>query len=128
MVRKTGRIFKTALFAKSARKGGIADAVLCKAIQRVMQGQADDLGGGVFKKRLNENRHRAIILATGGSHWFYQYLFAKKDRDNIDDDELEAFRKLAKTYGKATDSQLERMLENKDLVEICNDGEAQIQK
>ena len=128
LVPKTGRVFKAALFAKAARKAGITDAALCKAILQVMQGQADDLGGGVFKKRLNENRHRGIILATAGRHWFYQYLFAKKDRDNIYDDELEAFRKLAKAYGKATDPQLERMLESRDLVEICNDGEAQLQE
>ncbi len=28
-----------------------------------MLGQADDLGGCVFKKRLNDNLHRSIILA-----------------------------------------------------------------
>ena len=35
-VRKTGRIFKAALFAKVARKAGITDAALCKAIRQVM--------------------------------------------------------------------------------------------
>lgn len=60
-----------------------------------MKGQADDLGGGVFKKRLNENMHRSIIVAKGGKYWVYAYLFAKKDRDNIDDNELDGFRKLA---------------------------------
>jgi len=125
---KTGRVFKSALFAKAARKAGLTDETLCKAIRQVLQGQADDLGGGVFKKRLNENRHRAIILAKGGSHWFYEYLFAKKDRDNIEDDELVAFRKLAKAYGRATDLQLKNLLKNKDLVEICHGGEAQIQE
>jgi len=127
-VRKIGRIFKAALFAKAAKKAGITDVVLCKAIRQVLLGQADDLGGGVFKKRLNENRHRAIILATSGDHWFYEYLFAKKDRDNIDENELDAFRKLAKAYGRATNQQLENMLKNKDLVEICSDSEAQIQE
>ena len=53
-----------------------------------MLGQADDLGGGVFKKRLDDNLHRSIILAKGGQYWVYEYLFAKKDRDNIEDDEL----------------------------------------
>ncbi len=43
-VGKTGRIFKAALFAKAARKAGIADAAFCKAILQVMLGQADDLG------------------------------------------------------------------------------------
>lgn len=61
-----------------------------------MKGQADDLGGGVFKKRLNKNMHRSIILAKFGSYWMYQYLFAKKDRANIDDEELKEFRLLGK--------------------------------
>lgn len=63
-----------------------------------MAGHADDLGGGVFKKRLNDNMHRSIVLAKGGRIWVYEYLFAKKDRDNIEDGELAAFRLLAKGY------------------------------
>lgn len=66
---KTARTFKTAWFAKAARKALIKDDELCEAIQEVMKGQADDLGGGVFKKRLNKNRHRSIILAKGRRHW-----------------------------------------------------------
>ncbi len=71
------RAFKTAWFARAARKARIPDHELCRAIAQVVQGQADDLGGGVFKKRLNENRHRSIILANAGEFWVYAYLFAK---------------------------------------------------
>ncbi len=42
------RAFKTAVFARSARKARIDDAELCEALREVMLGQADDLGGGVF--------------------------------------------------------------------------------
>ena len=121
---KIARAFKTAWFAKAARKARIADEELCEAIREVMKGQADDLGGGVFKKRLNKNMHRSIILAKGGTCWIYQYLFAKKDRANIDEDELEDFRTLAKAYAALSEDQLARLLDDKDLVEICNDGEA----
>jgi hypothetical protein len=48
----TNRAFKTARFSKDAKKARIKDAELCLAIQQVFLGQADDLGGGVFKKRL----------------------------------------------------------------------------
>jgi hypothetical protein len=48
-------------------------------------------------------------------------LFAKNDRDNIDDRELRDFKKLARDYGKAKDADIDRMLDSKDLVEICND-------
>jgi hypothetical protein len=52
---KSGRIFKTAWFAKAAWKAHIPDEELCSAIRQVMLGQADHLGGGVFKKRLRKN-------------------------------------------------------------------------
>ena len=64
----TMRTFKTAWFSKAAKKASIADTELCEAIRQVMQGQADDLGGGVFKKRLNNNLRRSIILAKGGRY------------------------------------------------------------
>jgi len=119
-VKKSSRVFKTAWFSKAAKKARISDSELCEAIRQVMQGQANDLGGGVFKKRLNENRHRSIILAKGGAYWIYTYLFAKKDRDNIDTDELAEFRKLATYYGRQTDPVIEAEIRNGDLVEICH--------
>src|SRR6185437_5443360 len=107
-------------FAKAARKARIKDDELCEAIQEVMQGQADDLGGGVFKKRLNKNMHRSIILTKGGRFWIYEYLFAKNDRSNIKDYELEDFRVLAKSYAGLSDQQLVKLLKDKDLIEICH--------
>lgn len=118
------RAFKTAWFAKAARKALINDEELCEAIAEVRLGQADDLGGGVFKKRLDKNRQRSIILAKGRRYWVYAYLFAKKDRANIDEDELRAFRKLADLYSGKTDVEIEKELKAKELVEICNDRDA----
>ena len=92
-----------------------------QAIQQAMLGQEDDLGGGVFKKRLNGNMHRSIILAKGGRYWVYEYLFAKKDRDNIEDDELVNFRALAKVYAGLSDAQIEQLIQSQDLTEICHD-------
>jgi hypothetical protein len=118
------RVFKTARFSKDARKARISDVDLCAAIRQVMAGQADDLGGGVFKKRLNDNMHRSIILAKGGRYWVYEYLLAKKDRDNIEDDELTAFRSLARAYAGLTDVQITALVSGKDIVEICHDDKA----
>ena len=86
-----------------------------------MQGKADDLGGGVFKKRLNDNMHRSIILAKGKNYWVYEYLYAKKDRDNISDDELSTFRDLAKSYAALTVEQIAMLVQNQHFEEICND-------
>lgn len=122
----TLRIFKTSWFAKSAKKANIRDVELCAAIEQVLEGKADDLGGGVFKKRLNDNMHRSIILAKGRHYWVFEYLFAKKDRDNIDNNELSAFRDLAKGYAGLTNEQIALLLKNRQLEEICNDHKTKI--
>ncbi|MEJ7812496.1 MAG: type II toxin-antitoxin system RelE/ParE family toxin [Gemmatimonadaceae bacterium] len=124
--RAAERIFKTAWFAKAARKAGIKDVELCRAIKQVIDGKCDDLGGGVFKKRVSNNLYRSIILAKGGRHWVYEYVFAKKDRANIDDAELQGFRKLAKGYEKLTTPQLAQLLKDNDLTEICHGDQAEV--
>jgi hypothetical protein len=97
------------------------DAELCAAIRQVMLGQADDLGGGVFKKRLGKNLYRSIIATKGGRYWVYEYLYAKKDRDNIEDSELAKFRLLAKAYETLTEQQINWLLQENLWMEICND-------
>jgi hypothetical protein len=115
------RVFKTRWFAKAAKKALIKDIELCEAIAEVMKGQADDLGGGVFKKRLNKNMHRSIILARGRKYWVFAYLFAKKDRENIEDDELDAFRLLADVYAGKSDEDITKELAANELMEICHE-------
>lgn len=117
----SNRAFKTAWFSKEARKAQIKDEELCRAIGQVMQGQADDLGGGVYKKRLNDNMHRSIILAKAGRHWIYAYLYAKKDRDNIAANELAGFKRLAKDYSEVGEAEIAALLKEKELLEICHD-------
>jgi hypothetical protein len=70
--------------------------------------------------------HRSIILAKAGEFWVFTYLFAKKDRANIDDDELQAFRRLADLYRRKTKADLEAEIKVGALVEICNGNKAQV--
>lgn len=93
-----------------------------------MRGQADDLGGGVFKKRLNDNLHRSIVLAKAGSLLVFVFLYAKKDRANIGSDELTAFRRLAQAYAGITKSELARALDEGELQELLNDQQNEVQK
>ncbi|MDE2445457.1 MAG: type II toxin-antitoxin system RelE/ParE family toxin [Alphaproteobacteria bacterium] len=115
---KVMRSFKSSWFAKAAKKAHISDQELARAVSQAILGQADDLGGGIFKKRLNKNGHRAIILSKARDFWIYEYVFAKKDRDNIDEAELRAFRELAKAYATLTDQQITSLIENRDWIEI----------
>lgn len=115
------RIFKTSWFSKMAGKRGIADPELCKAMKEVMEGKADLLGGGVWKKRLNDNMDRSIIAAKGEKNWIFVFLFMKKDRENIDKAEEADFKKLASSYALLKPSAITALLESKDFVEICHE-------
>ena len=72
------RAFKSAGFAKQANKAGIADTLLCKAVDQILRGQADSLGGGVYKKRLNANQHRAIILSKLDQWVVFEFFVCQK--------------------------------------------------
>ncbi|MEZ2416984.1 type II toxin-antitoxin system RelE/ParE family toxin [Luteibacter sp. RCC_6_2] len=115
------RVFKTAWFAKAAKKERIPESELRAITREILRGQADDLGGGVFKKRLHRNMHRAIVVAKGRRFWIFTYLFAKKDRANIDDAELAAFKKLAALYGGKSEDDIECEIAAGELVEVHND-------
>ncbi len=116
--KEKARAFKYKKFSKDASKASITDAELYRAIQEVMQGQAVDLGGGVYKKRLNKNTHRSIILAKGKNIWVFQYLYAKKDLDNISIEDLVLLKTLASNYGAMTVAELDKLIESKELQEI----------
>ena len=109
------RVFKTKWFTREARANAIDDGELCKAIEATLLGKADNLGGGVYKKRLNKNRDRAIILAKGAAHWFYTFLYAKQDIANIDN------RELARHYSLLSEEKMAALVKRKELVEICHD-------
>ncbi len=116
------KVFKTVWFNKHAGKVGIKDEELCEAAKELMQGLWDaDLGGNVYKKRLNENRHRSIVITKTDAYWIFTYLFSKADRENISKDELKAFKKLSKDYEILNDKMIDIQVANKDLLEICND-------
>jgi hypothetical protein len=52
-------------------------------------------------------------VLSGQSHLFWVYLFAKKDRDNIEPDELVGFRTLAKDYAGLTKDKLKELVDLK---------------
>ncbi len=123
------RIFKNKAFTRFARKSGIDDARLCKAVEEAEQGLIDaDLGGGVIKQRVarsgggKSGGFRTLILFRVGSLAFFVHGFAKNEQANIDDDELAALRKLASLMLAYDEAALRRALANKTLIEvICHE-------
>lgn len=116
------RTFKTCWFSRKARAHGITDKALCRAVKEVQRGLAADLGGGVFKKRLNHNRDRALVLAKNGRRWVFVFLFSKQDQTNITGAELHAFRKLALQFGALSDDLVESLLVKNEWMEICHEA------
>lgn len=70
---------------------------------------------------MNDNRDRSIVVARGARYWIFVYLFHKNDRDNIESDELDSFKILAKAYALYDDALITMALASKELMEICDD-------
>lgn len=123
------RVFKNKSFARFCRKARIADAVLCGAVDAASRGLIDaDLGGGVIKQwiaRHGEGKSggfRTIILFRICERAFFVHEFAKNERDNIRDEELDAFKMLAAMMMAYGDDALDKAIENGTLTEVmCSD-------
>lgn len=76
---------------------------------------------------MHQNLYRSIILGKSDEYWIYVYLFAKKDRANIEPNDLIAFRKLAVIYQKKSEDDIRKELASKALTEICH-GKTELQK
>jgi hypothetical protein len=79
------RVFKTRSFNRWARKIGLPDATLCKAVDEMEQGLLDaDPGGCVIKKRVplagrgKSGSTRTLVATNKGTRWFFMYGFEKK--------------------------------------------------
>ena len=118
------RIFKNTWFTRFADKEGITDGELVEAVNLLEDGHAADLGGGVYKIRLarpgegKRGGYRVIVFFRSEERTFYEYCFAKSDRDNISEKELRIFKKTAKIDFTMTDTELREHLRKRDLIEI----------
>lgn len=124
------RIFKSRPFARFAIKSGISNTALCKAITDAEQGLIDaDLGGGVIKQRVarkgqgKSGGFRTMILFKAGTRAFFVHGFAKNEQDNINDDELAAFKKLAAKMLNYEDAELTEAVNKNTLTEITCNGQ-----
>ncbi|MEX3955743.1 hypothetical protein B0G57_106101 [Trinickia symbiotica] len=120
--RKKIRVFKTKAFAKSAKKSRLSNQALWRAASDLAEGKGNDLGGNVWKKRLDDNRQRSIVISKVGTVWIFVFLFAKQDMENIDDSQLARLKKLAKDYGKMNRADIDTLVRYKELEEIFSDG------
>ena len=125
------RIFKTKWMVRFVRRERINDASLEEAIERAERGIIDaDLGGGLIKQRVarpgqgRSGGFRMIVAYRTEDRAFFLYGFAKNERENIDDDELQTLRDIAADLLNQADSALDDAVNAGKLQEIENGKEA----
>jgi hypothetical protein len=123
------RVFKTKAFSRFARKADLSDGLLSQAVADAERGLvAADLGGGVIKQRIarpgqgKSGGFRTIVLFRAGERAFFVRGFAKNELDNIDEDELRAFKALAAKMLAYDDAAIALALSSRILTEVANDG------
>jgi hypothetical protein len=119
------QIFKNTWFVRFAKREKISNAALLKAIEEAERGIiAADLGGHIIKQRVarpgqgKSGGYRTIIVFRQGDRAFFVYGFAKSDRENIDKDELEAFKKVAEYLLTLDGEQIKTLLDAGALTEV----------
>ena len=124
------RVFKTKWFVRFARKERIKDRMLWEAADRANRGLIDaDLGGGVIKQRLarsgqgKSGGYRTIVVYRTRTRAIFVFGFAKSDKADLDRDELEGYRELAKVYLAKSESDMDGYVAAGALTEVISDDE-----
>ncbi len=117
----------TRWFGRFARKERLAEDALRDAVHRAERGQIDaDLGGGVIKQRVaragqgKSGGYRMILLYRTRARAIFAYGFAKSRKQELDPDELDAYRELAKAYLALAERSIDTYVADGTLSEIAD--------
>jgi hypothetical protein len=86
-----------------------------------------DLGGSLYKVRMSTKSkgksggYRVLIVYKKGNRAIILYVFEKADQSNLTAEETKAFKKLSSDYLVLKKSQLELLVERKELFEIIGE-------
>lgn len=119
------RIFKYRIFHQWAKKEGISDSALKKAIDEIERGLFDaNLGNGLYKQRVarkgqgKRGGYRTILAFKEKDRSVFMYGYAKNDRANISDKEEAVYKKLAAYYLEMPENKLETLIKTGELFEV----------
>ena len=119
------RIFKSKWLARFARHEGIADESLRDAIDRAERGLIDaDLGGGLIKQRVarqgkgRSGGYRMVIAYRAEGRAVFLSAFAKKQRENIEPEELVELREVGLNWLNASVQKIALAIEDGALQEV----------
>jgi hypothetical protein len=124
------RVFKTKWFMRFAHKERIANRTLREAVNQAERGLIDaDLGNGVIKQRVarsgqgKSGGYRTIIVYRTKTRAIFVYGFAKSSKANLDPDELEGYRDLARIYLAKSEKDMDAYVSAGALVEVNDEEE-----
>jgi hypothetical protein len=122
------RIFKTKEFSKEARKLGISDAALCKAVTEIESGIVHAaLGGEVFKQRIRRagfgksGGFRSILVFRHAYRTVFIDVFAKNETENIANNALKSFKQAAGVVLGLDETVISELLIKQMWIEIAPD-------
>ena len=121
-------VFKTRIFERWAAKEGVSDSALLNAVDEMNRGLHDaNLGGHVFKKRVGIGGRgksggvRTLVAYRMEDRAFFIFGFAKNERANLRDKELEALKRLASELLRYDEQELDEALSAGKLYEVESD-------
>jgi hypothetical protein len=121
-------VFKTRMFERWAAKEGVSDSALLNAVDEMNRGLYDvNLGGHVFKKRVGTGGRgksggvRTLLAYRMEDRAFFMFGFAKNERANVCDKELEALKRLASQLLGYGHQELQEALSAGKLYEVESD-------
>ncbi|MGY3452626.1 type II toxin-antitoxin system RelE/ParE family toxin [Bradyrhizobium sp. USDA 4353] len=124
------RIFKVRVFARLARREGIPDVLLVRAVDDAERGLVEaDLGGGVIKQRVarpgagKSGGYRAILAYRSKTISVFLHVFAKSDLGNIEADELKTLKDIARAWLTAPAATIDKAVMEGKLLEMKRDDE-----
>ena len=122
------KIYKTKSFARFQRRERIADRSLVNAIRDAESGLVDaDLGGGIIKQRVarpeqgKRGGFRTVIAHRRKERAVFLFGFAKSDRANIDNDELEEWRRIGRLYLGLDERTIGKAVTSEEVIEVRDD-------
>ena len=123
-------IYLTPEFEEDRKTARISDKILCKAAKAILSGlPGDHLGKYTYKKRLAlpavspQAGARSIVFFNNGVnvYFFDMYLkseLSKKKVKELEDDEIDAYCRIAPDFIALTVEQINRLLDVRELIEL----------
>jgi len=120
------QILKTKAFARDAKAQGLTDTAIKAAISEVEKGlKGDALGGNLYKKRVaigskgkSGGLRTILVFKDVKDKVFCIYVFAKNQKENIEDRELQALKKYGAEVLAKTEKDIKKAIDEKALLEV----------